>query len=519
MRISLTRLSDFKECDPSEEGTACWNVTTVIKYNPGEYDSDVVETSITEAIENGQTEGAYFSELDGFKSLPYRSTNVTSGSVSWDPTLLSENEAVAGYNETGAIIGLSSAVVVCALLASLMGFFAFRRRAEKRKDRVHDFSYESNEEADKDFFADDIALSPARCPTMVSSINSSPTDEEEGRDEAISIFSLQSRARSAATRASNKSGASRASSKSSMSVSDKSIMSQIRLSLWSPKDLATATVVSAKENDIEAFLDKRFKLDNKPSRESRKKMKVTTPSFEEENEEREFLPNDLVRKDTGLKSVTSTKSTKTIKSTNSTNTKTIKSTNSTKSTKTINSTNSSKRKAETVDFLTKPTKKEAGNLQEQNQTTSEEESPSLLKSTSSGLMSLVSWKKDTPREEKWAAVVDEASGKTYYYNEDTQETTWVKPEGFVDEPSKKNKVLVYSKQGRNRAQSSGGEWQVATDRFSGKVYYFNTLTLQTTWTKPKGFSDGDEGSDDSDGEVNTEDLGSLYSRKTTSCDK
>jgi len=423
LRISLTHVSCFKECDPSEEGTACWNVTTVIKYNTDEYDSDVVEASITEAIENGQTEGAYFSELNGFKSLPYRSMNVTSSIVTSDPMQTYKNEAVAGSNETGAIVGLGFAVVISALLACLMGFFAFRRRAENRKNRVHAFSYESNKEADKLFFADDLLLPPARCPIG----NSFPSDEEEGRDEVTSV---------ATHRASNKSGASRASSNSSMSGADKSIMSQIR------------------------------------------------------------LPKDLIRKDTGLKSVTSTKSTKT-----------------------ITSTNSIKRKAEKDVYSTKPTKKEAGNLQEQNQTTSEEESPSLLKSAFSGLTSLGSWKNDTPREEKRTAIVDEASKKMYYYNEDTQETTWVNPEGFVDDLSKKTKVLVYSEQEGNHAQASAGEWQVATDTFSGKVYYFNMRTLERTWTKPKGFSDGNEGSDDSDSEVSTVDLGSLKSRKMTSGDK
>jgi hypothetical protein len=123
----------------------------------------------------------------------------------------------------------------------------------------------------------------------------------------------------------------------------------------------------------------------------------------------------------------------------------------------------------------------------------------LLDDVEPCIMSFVNWgEKDESKEtgvEKWAAALDEASGKTYYYNEETQETTWVKPEGFVEEPDKKHTFSYHSKETMTKTDSSEGEWKVAVDKFSGKPYYFNTLTLQTTWTKPEGFMDGDEGSD------------------------
>jgi hypothetical protein len=163
----------------------------------------------------------------------------------------------------------------------------------------------------------------------------------------------------------------------------------------------------------------------------------------------------------------------------------------------------------------------------------------------------------------WMAVMDQASGNMYYYNEDTEETTWNKPADFVEDDIDGVQPMVYpanvsdadvvnDKDDQKSIKSSGtgtksiksikssksikslltsssksknntnngttttptttttkSTWQAVLDKSSGTTYYFDTDTLQTTWDKPKGFDDAtalppldydDDGEDDSDDE-------------------
>jgi pre-mRNA-processing factor 40 len=69
------------------------------------------------------------------------------------------------------------------------------------------------------------------------------------------------------------------------------------------------------------------------------------------------------------------------------------------------------------------------------------------------------------RREDWKEYVD-SEGKTYYYNVITKEVTWIKP-----------RVLI------GKGESQKGEWKEFTTA-EGKVYYHNALTGETTWTRP-----------------------------------
>ena len=58
---------------------------------------------------------------------------------------------------------------------------------------------------------------------------------------------------------------------------------------------------------------------------------------------------------------------------------------------------------------------------------------------------------------KWA--IDQETKRRYYYNKVTKEVTWLKPK-------------------------TCNEWRVYSDRNTNKCYYYNILTKETTWEKP-----------------------------------
>eukprot|EP00928_Gymnodinium_smaydae_P001076 TRINITY_DN1039_c0_g2_i1.p1 TRINITY_DN1039_c0_g2~~TRINITY_DN1039_c0_g2_i1.p1 ORF type:complete len:274 (+),score=49.29 TRINITY_DN1039_c0_g2_i1:156-977(+) len=69
----------------------------------------------------------------------------------------------------------------------------------------------------------------------------------------------------------------------------------------------------------------------------------------------------------------------------------------------------------------------------------------------------------------WEAALDPASGRTYYCNRSTGETSWTPPVAAAA-PS---------------ASSLPAGWEQATDPSSGKVYYFNRALNQTSWEVPQ----------------------------------
>ena len=69
----------------------------------------------------------------------------------------------------------------------------------------------------------------------------------------------------------------------------------------------------------------------------------------------------------------------------------------------------------------------------------------------------------------WEEHLDPSSGKKFFFNPSTNETSWTKPSaaGYPSAPAKK---------------SDG--WTEHRDPASGKIFYFNTETKETSWQKP-----------------------------------
>lgn len=66
-------------------------------------------------------------------------------------------------------------------------------------------------------------------------------------------------------------------------------------------------------------------------------------------------------------------------------------------------------------------------------------------------------------------------GRKYYYDSVTQQTTWTKPADFDDSASAPAQAAP---------QSAAPLWKEATNPADGRKYYYNTATGATTWDKP-----------------------------------
>ncbi|CAJ1953390.1 unnamed protein product [Cylindrotheca closterium] len=68
----------------------------------------------------------------------------------------------------------------------------------------------------------------------------------------------------------------------------------------------------------------------------------------------------------------------------------------------------------------------------------------------------------------WVETTDPSSGQVYYYNTVTQETSWEDPRAKAPDES----------------TSTESDWVETEDPSSGKMYYYNKVTHETSWEKP-----------------------------------
>lgn len=89
--------------------------------------------------------------------------------------------------------------------------------------------------------------------------------------------------------------------------------------------------------------------------------------------------------------------------------------------------------------------------------------------------------------EGWVVAEDTETGKKYYANIFTQETTWDKPEAITKH---EENLKEAKKQARRVTKVSVKDWVAVVDPDSNQTYYFNKVTRETTWEKPAGFVEG-----------------------------
>mmetsp|Transcript_24752 Transcript_24752/g.72588 ORF Transcript_24752/g.72588 Transcript_24752/m.72588 type:complete len:799 (-) Transcript_24752:82-2478(-) len=96
----------------------------------------------------------------------------------------------------------------------------------------------------------------------------------------------------------------------------------------------------------------------------------------------------------------------------------------------------------------------------------------------------------------WVANTDPNTGKTYYANLTTKETTWEWPKD-VPKPGEASADAGASDAGAGGAATAaaagdgggtGGDWREVTDPGTGRKYYHNRVTGETSWTPPPEFT-------------------------------
>ncbi len=71
-----------------------------------------------------------------------------------------------------------------------------------------------------------------------------------------------------------------------------------------------------------------------------------------------------------------------------------------------------------------------------------------------------------PLPEGWFEKKDAVTGKSFYYNKETKQTTWARPRVEQGPPLPEN-------------------WKEKYDRSTGKFFYYNKATGETTWMRPQ----------------------------------
>jgi WW domain len=110
-----------------------------------------------------------------------------------------------------------------------------------------------------------------------------------------------------------------------------------------------------------------------------------------------------------------------------------------------------------------------------------------------------SWKKPAGfKEPDWIETQDPKSNRRYYYNRKTKETSWKKPKLYVPMSKKKLEIRKAATTTMSRSASEVSvataatvasdddlaNWRKTSDKRTGRTYWYNTKTKATTWKDP-----------------------------------
>jgi hypothetical protein len=113
--------------------------------------------------------------------------------------------------------------------------------------------------------------------------------------------------------------------------------------------------------------------------------------------------------------------------------------------------------------------------------------PKSRKSNSMGESPIVPTSGDIPVETSvtpelpagWVSRVDESTGATYYYNNETKETSWVVPDATAVITTPVAETLVAA-----ASPELPAGWVSRVDETTGATYYYNNETKETSWVVP-----------------------------------
>jgi len=89
-------------------------------------------------------------------------------------------------------------------------------------------------------------------------------------------------------------------------------------------------------------------------------------------------------------------------------------------------------------------------------------------------------------DSEWSENVDPSTGQIFYFNNVTRESSWTKPSTALWAPLQilQLTVEVPLKEAQHVTPALGNEWSEDVDPSSGQMFYFNTVTRESSWTKP-----------------------------------
>mmetsp|Transcript_29112 Transcript_29112/g.58134 ORF Transcript_29112/g.58134 Transcript_29112/m.58134 type:complete len:422 (+) Transcript_29112:285-1550(+) len=87
----------------------------------------------------------------------------------------------------------------------------------------------------------------------------------------------------------------------------------------------------------------------------------------------------------------------------------------------------------------------------------------------------------------WSEAIDPKSGRTYYVNFATKETSWTRPQGGAThqpQPTTTYQPRTTPSPSSSSSSSLPAGWEERFDDSTGKAFYINHNTRTTTWTRP-----------------------------------